>query len=71
MRHIEADYTTEDLDKALDRLYRRIRALELESGVVMPSSAPRSPSLGASWLDVGAGEINVWNGSTWNIYQKV
>lgn len=70
MKFVEEKHSTEDLNKAFDRLYRRIVALENSTGVVLPRSAPRSPKANEAWHDIEGGAINVWNGSTWNIFTK-
>lgn len=70
MKFVEEGHSTEDLNKALDRLYRRIVALENSTSVVIPRSAPRKPQVNEAWHDIEGGAINVWNGSTWNIFTK-
>jgi len=70
MKFIPEGATLEDLAKELDRLYRRIVQLEQERSIVLPTSAPRDPSVGQSWLDIEGGNIQTFNGSAWDTYTK-
>jgi hypothetical protein len=70
MKFIDENSTVEDMNKQFDRLYRRIRALELNIDTVLRTSAPSSPTLGDMWHDVEGGKIQVYNGSTWDVWSK-
>jgi len=69
-RFIPETATVEDLAKELDRLYRRIRALEQADSVLLPRSAPTNPTIGQEWYDVSTGTRNVFNGTTYDVWTK-
>ena len=70
MKFIPPDATVEDLAKELDRLYRRIRALEQSTALVLEGSAPTTPGFGRAWYDASSGTINVFNGTTYDVWTK-
>lgn len=71
MRHVEIGYTTEDLNTAIDKVYRRVVALENDTNTTLRTTAPTAPIGGDMWLDISAGQIKIYNGQTWDSYQKV
>jgi hypothetical protein len=70
MKFLPENYSYEDLVKAFNRQYRRIVALEGNTAVILPTSAPRSPEVNQAWHDIENGKLNIWNGSTWNTFTK-
>ena len=64
------DLDIESINDAHDWQWRRIRALEQDSAVVVPTTAPRAPTKNQMWLDVEAGKLNVWNGSSYDKWTK-
>ena len=62
--------TLEDLNKELDRMYRRIIKLEKNDTIVLPRSAPLNPAVSSAWHDIEGGKLQVYNGSTWDTYTK-
>ena len=59
-----------DINKAFDRLYRRVVALENASAKALDHSAPTNPIVGMSWLDIENGKLNIYDGSVWTTYTK-
>jgi hypothetical protein len=70
MKFLPENATMEDLAKEFDRLYRRVKALEQASSVILPRSAPRSPVAGQEWYDGSKGTRNVFNGTSWDVWTK-
>jgi len=62
--------SVEDLNKQLDRFHRRIVALEGADSVVLERSAPRNPMTGRIFYDPENGSLNVFNGTSWDVYTK-
>jgi len=69
MRHID-NLTLEEVNRALDRLSRRVRSLEVAGFGDLPHSAPHNPEVGAAWIDLGAGKLHVFNGDSWDSFSK-
>ncbi len=70
MKFVEEGFTVDDVNKALDRLYRRIVALEQETNTVLRRTAPTNPIAGDMWYDVEGGKIQIFNGTTWDTWTK-
>ena len=77
MRHLDEKalpsigaFEVEELNKALDRLQKRIVALENSTGLVLLRSAPLNPVAGTAWDDIEQGKIKVYNGSSWDEWSK-
>lgn len=70
MKFIPENATVEDLAKEMDRLYRRIVALEDSTTIVFPRVAPLNPVVSSAWHDIEGEKLQIFNGSTWDTYTK-
>ncbi len=69
MKFLEA-WDLELLNKAFDRIYRRVVALEQASLKDLDRVAPSSPDPGAMWIDIENGKFNIYDGSSWITFSK-
>ena len=70
MKFIPESATMEVLAKVLGRLQKQITAIRQSSSLILQRSAPNSPTVGQVWFDVSTGSINVFNGSTTDVWTK-
>ena len=70
MKFIPETATMEDLAKEFDRIWRRVLKLEKNKSVILPREPVNSPAVGQVWFDVSTGTINVFNGTTYDVWTK-
>lgn len=69
MKFLES-WDLEDLNKAMDRIIRRVMTLEDDTTVVFPRSAPTNPVVSQAWHDIEQGKLKIFNGTTWDEWSK-
>lgn len=64
------EFTKDETERLMTELERRLRRLEQLESDVLKRNAPRAPVIGKVWMDIEAGKLRIWNGTSWDSFTK-